>query len=201
MIYITICSLAGSITVTSSKAFGIALKLTFEGNNQFTHLPTYIFMIVTAGTILLQMKYLNMALDLYSPAVVTPIYYVFFSTATITASMILFQGIYGADTIQVVSMIIGFIIIFLGVLLINKAKQENALERRSSIAEAGLRGGLEMSVSRSNIHSLANERSRKEDLRPLDLQDRDTGFETDSDDSDIQRANNSDTRIEINRMI
>lgn len=38
-----------------------------------------------------QMNYLNKALDLFNTAVVTPIYYVMFTTATIAASMIMMR--------------------------------------------------------------------------------------------------------------
>jgi drug/metabolite transporter (DMT)-like permease len=62
LIYLSICSTVGSISVMSVKAFGIALKLTFAGNNQFSHPSTYIFMILTAVCILTQMNYFNKAL-------------------------------------------------------------------------------------------------------------------------------------------
>ena len=38
-----------------------------------------------------QMNYLNKALDLFNTAIVSPIYYVMFTTFTIIASIILFQ--------------------------------------------------------------------------------------------------------------
>ena len=62
LIYLSICSTVGSITVMSVKAFGIALKLTFAGNNQFTHPSTYVFMILTVVCIITQMNYFNKAL-------------------------------------------------------------------------------------------------------------------------------------------
>ena len=43
-------------------------------------------------SIITQMNYLNKALDTFNTAVVTPIYYVFFTTSTIVASAILFNG-------------------------------------------------------------------------------------------------------------
>ena len=46
---------------------------------------------VVAGCIVLQMNYLNKALDLFNTAIVSPIYYVMFTICTITASVILFQ--------------------------------------------------------------------------------------------------------------
>ena len=46
---------------------------------------------VVAGCVVTQMNYLNKALDLFNTAIVSPIYYVMFTTLTITASAILFQ--------------------------------------------------------------------------------------------------------------
>lgn len=63
LVFISICSTVGSISVMSVKAFGIALKLTFAGKNQFSHPSTYVFMIVTAVCILTQMNYFNKALS------------------------------------------------------------------------------------------------------------------------------------------
>ncbi len=50
---------------------------------------------------------------------VNPMYYVGFSTATIVASMILFQGLNTSGGVMTVSLICGFIITFLGVHLLN----------------------------------------------------------------------------------
>jgi hypothetical protein len=66
LIFISICSTVGSVSVMSVKAFGIALKLTFNGNNQFTHASTYVFLIVTAFCILTQLNYFNKALNQFS---------------------------------------------------------------------------------------------------------------------------------------
>jgi len=66
LVYISICSLVGSISVMSVKGFGVALKLTLAGNNQFTHPSTYVFAIVVAVCIVVQMNYFNKALDTFS---------------------------------------------------------------------------------------------------------------------------------------
>lgn len=65
-VYISICSLVGSVGVMSIKGFGIAVKLTFSGNNQFTHFSTYLFGVSVAGCIVVQMNYFNKALDTFS---------------------------------------------------------------------------------------------------------------------------------------
>lgn len=66
LVYLSICSLVGSISVMAIKGLGVALKLTFSGNNQLSHLPTYVFAIVVGGCIAIQMNYFNKALDTFS---------------------------------------------------------------------------------------------------------------------------------------
>jgi hypothetical protein len=64
--YITICSLAGSVSTMMIKAFGIAVRLTIAGNNQFTQVSTYVFGFLSVVFILTQMNYFNKALDTFS---------------------------------------------------------------------------------------------------------------------------------------
>jgi hypothetical protein len=66
LVYISICSTVGSVSIMAVKAFGIALKLTFAGHNQFTHPSTYMFLIVVVVCILTQMNYFNKALGQFS---------------------------------------------------------------------------------------------------------------------------------------
>ena len=56
---------------------------------------------------------------LNSNAVVTPVYYCGFTTLTIVANVILFQGIKNAQTKDIIGVLIGFIISFIGVYVIN----------------------------------------------------------------------------------
>ena len=66
LIYISICSLVGSVSIMAIKGFGVALKLTFNGNNQLTHPSTYVFGILIVVCIMVQMNYFNKALDTFS---------------------------------------------------------------------------------------------------------------------------------------
>jgi drug/metabolite transporter (DMT)-like permease len=91
LVYIGICSLMGSLTVMSIKAVGIAIKLTFEGINQIWYPETWFFAMVAAICVVMQMIYLNKALDTFNAAIVSPIYYVMFTTLTIVASAIMFK--------------------------------------------------------------------------------------------------------------
>lgn len=66
LVYISICSTVGSISIMAIKAFGIALKLTLEGHNQFGNPSTYVFALIVIVCILVQMNYLNKALSQFS---------------------------------------------------------------------------------------------------------------------------------------
>ncbi|KAI8062591.1 Non-imprinted in Prader-Willi/Angelman syndrome region protein 2 [Gongronella butleri] len=134
LVYVTICSLVGSLSIMTIKAFGIAVRLTIEGNNQFTQPSTYIFAFMCIIFILIQINYFNKALDTYSTNVVTPLYYVFFTTATILASAIMFQGWHTSDAITTVTLICGFLIIFLGVYLLNSLALASTLKKEASHA-------------------------------------------------------------------
>ncbi|KAJ3899735.1 magnesium transporter NIPA-domain-containing protein [Lentinula edodes] len=125
LVFISICSVVGSVSVMSIKGFGIAVKLTFGGKNQFTRPSTYLFAIVSTFCILVQMNYFNKALDAFSVNIVNPMYYVGFSTATIVASLILFQGFNTTDTTNTVSLLCGFVVIFLGVHILNLSRRSN----------------------------------------------------------------------------
>lgn len=136
MVYISICSSVGSISVMSIKAFGIALKLSLEGNNQFTHPSTYLFLLVVAVCIVTQMNYFNKALDQFDTNIVNPLYYVTFTTCTLAASFILFQGFNTSSRMDSFWLVAGFLIIFGGVYLLNVAKQKNEAEaQQQSIDE------------------------------------------------------------------
>ncbi|KAI1824856.1 magnesium transporter NIPA-domain-containing protein [Xylaria intraflava] len=124
LIYLSICSTVGSVSVMSVKAFGIALKLTFAGHNQFTHASTYVFIILTAGCILTQMNYFNKALSQFSTQIVNPLYYVTFTTATLCASFILFSGFNTSDVVNTLSLLCGFLITFTGVYLLNLSRRD-----------------------------------------------------------------------------
>ncbi|KAI5121133.1 hypothetical protein M0805_002805 [Coniferiporia weirii] len=139
LVYISICSLVGSVSIMAIKGFGVALKLTFGGNNQFTHPSTYFFAIIVVVCIMVQMNYFNKALEIFSTNVVNPMYYVCFSTATIVASLILFQGLNTTDGVSTVSLLCGFVITFLGVHLLNLSRAPEIVHSRNG---AALENGL-----------------------------------------------------------
>lgn len=61
------------------------------------------------------------ALNLFNAALVTPTYYVYFTSATIVTSAILFQGFKGSVT-SIINVILGFLVICCGVILLQLSK-------------------------------------------------------------------------------
>ncbi|KAG8368827.1 hypothetical protein BUALT_Bualt15G0087300 [Buddleja alternifolia] len=121
-LYIGVCSLVGSLSVMSVKALGIALKLTLSGMNQLTYPQTWVFAMVVIICILTQMNYLNKALDTFNTAVVSPIYYVMFTSFTILASVIMFKDWDRQSPTQIVTEMCGFVTILSGTFLLHKTK-------------------------------------------------------------------------------
>ncbi|XP_024453214.1 probable magnesium transporter NIPA4 isoform X2 [Populus trichocarpa] len=122
MVYIGVCSLVGSLSVMSVKALGIALKLTLSGTNQLIYPQTWVFAFVVITCVLTQMNYLNKALDTFNTAVVSPIYYVMFTSLTILASVIMFKDWDRQSPTQIVTEMCGFMTILSGTFLLHKTK-------------------------------------------------------------------------------
>ncbi|XP_058188642.1 probable magnesium transporter NIPA4 [Rhododendron vialii] len=122
MVYIGVCSLVGSLSVMSVKALGIALKLTLSGMNQLIYPQTWAFAAVVITCVITQMNYLNKALDTFNTAVVSPIYYVMFTSLTILASVIMFKDWDRQNATQIVTEMCGFVTILSGTFLLHKTK-------------------------------------------------------------------------------
>ncbi|EEF35572.1 probable magnesium transporter NIPA4 isoform X1 [Ricinus communis] len=122
LVYIAVCSLVGSLSVMSVKALSIALKLTFSGMNQLVYPQTWVFTLVVITCVITQMNYLNKALDTFNTAVVSPIYYVMFTSLTILASVIMFKDWDRQNPTQIVTEMCGFVTILSGTFLLHKTK-------------------------------------------------------------------------------
>ncbi|KAL5214363.1 hypothetical protein ABZP36_003515 [Zizania latifolia] len=138
--YIAICSLMGSLTVISVKAVAIALKLSFNGVNQFIYVPTWFFIVVVIICCLVQLNYLNKALDSFNTAVVSPVYYVMFTILTILANMIMYKDWDSQNATQIATELCGFVTIVAGTFLLHKTRDMGNAQPES----ASLRGECEL---------------------------------------------------------
>ncbi|CAD5319082.1 unnamed protein product [Arabidopsis thaliana] len=131
LVYIGICSLMGALTVMSIKAIGIAIKLTMEGVSQIGYPQTWLFVMVAVTCVVTQLIYLNKALDTFNAAIVSPVYYVMFTTLTIVASAIMFKDWSGQDAASVASELCGFITVLTGTMILHGTREEEQQQASS----------------------------------------------------------------------
>lgn len=123
VIYVLICSSIGSLTVMSCKGLGLALKSTISGTrNEFANWLTWALLLTVVICVSVQMNYLNKALDLFNTGIVTPVYYVFFTTFVIMASAILFQEWKHMSANDIIGSICGFSTVLVAIVLLNAFK-------------------------------------------------------------------------------
>lgn len=120
LVYVLLCASVGSLTVMSCKALGLALRDTISGrSNDFGQWLPYALLVTTVLFIAIQMNYLNRALDVFNTSIVTPIYYVVFTTLVIAASAILFKEWRHMRGQDIVGDACGFGIVIISVILLN----------------------------------------------------------------------------------
>jgi len=131
LVYIGICSLIGSLSVVATQGLGSALVTSIMGNSQFTHWFLYVLGGFVIATLLTEINYLNKALNLFNTAMVTPVYYVTFTSLTMVSSAILFQG-FTAPPVNIVSVVLGFLVICSGIVLLQTSKG-TTMDGRASV--------------------------------------------------------------------
>ncbi|KAF9968819.1 hypothetical protein BGZ70_005623 [Mortierella alpina] len=140
MVYIGVCSLIGSLSVVSTQALGAAIVHNIStGEPQFNTWFTYFVIVFMVITLLTEINYLNKALNLFNTAMVTPTYYVTFTSTTIITSAILYQGFH-ASVVAILTVCFGFLVICGGVLLLQTSKPVVPLHVPGS-SSSGIIGG------------------------------------------------------------
>lgn len=127
LVYISICSLIGSLSVVFTQGLGGAIVHSFTVENQFTNWFVYFVLVTTLVTLAIEIIYLNKALNLFNTAVVTPTYYVTFTTLTIVSSIVFYRG-FDASPVNIVTCVFGFLIICSGVALLQNSRSEKGLD-------------------------------------------------------------------------
>ncbi|ETN40140.1 uncharacterized protein HMPREF1541_04416 [Cyphellophora europaea CBS 101466] len=121
LVYLSVCSLIGGLSVVATQGLGSAVVAQAGGKPQFNQWFLYVLLVFVIATLLTEIIYLNKALNLFNAALVTPTYYVFFTSATIVTSAILFRGFKGTG-VQIATVIMGFLVICSGVVLLQMSK-------------------------------------------------------------------------------
>ncbi|CAI5652671.1 magnesium transporter NIPA2 [Oreochromis niloticus] len=122
LVYILICSVIGSLSVSCVKGLGIGIKELFAGTAVLKEPLFWALIICLVICVSLQINYLNKALDIFNTSLVTPIYYVFFTTSVMACSAILFKEWLRMNIDGIVGTISGFLTIILGIFLLHAFK-------------------------------------------------------------------------------
>nr|XP_013804888.1 PREDICTED: LOW QUALITY PROTEIN: magnesium transporter NIPA3 [Apteryx mantelli mantelli] len=125
LIYILICSFIGAFSVSSVKGLGIAIKQMLEGKPVYRHPLVYVLVGILVLSVSTQINYLNKALDVFNTSLVTPIYYVCFTTTVVTCSIILFKEWNSMDLGDIIGTLSGFCTIIIGIFLLHAFKNAN----------------------------------------------------------------------------
>lgn len=121
LVYISICSWVGGLSVSATQGLGAAIVAQIGGKQQFNQWFLYVLFVFVVGTLLTEIIFLNKALNLFNAALVTPTYYVYFTSTTIITSAVLFRGFKGSPT-SIATVVMGFLVICSGVVLLQLSK-------------------------------------------------------------------------------
>ncbi|KTW28122.1 hypothetical protein T552_01982 [Pneumocystis carinii B80] len=118
LVYLSISSLVGGITVVCTQGFGMSIVSAISGvPGQFTHWFLYFLGVSIIAMIIIEINYLNKALNIFNTAIVTPIYFTYFTTCTIVSTAVLHRGFHGPP-ISIVDVFLGFLTIIGGIILL-----------------------------------------------------------------------------------
>ncbi|XP_015200671.1 magnesium transporter NIPA2 isoform X2 [Lepisosteus oculatus] len=123
LVYISICSLIGAFSVSSVKGLGLVIKDLIDKKPVYKEPLAYILLGMLVVSITIQINYLNKALDTFNTSIVTPVYYVFFTTAVITCSVILFKEWNSMSVADIFASLSGFGTIIIGIFLLHAFKE------------------------------------------------------------------------------
>jgi len=121
LVYIVICSLLGSFSVACVKGVGLVIKQFFstDAENPFKVPLTYFLIACLVMSVTTQINYLNKSLDIFNTSIVTPIYYVIFTTSVLTCSGVLYKEWLGMTALDIIGTLAGFGTIIIGIFLLH----------------------------------------------------------------------------------
>lgn len=137
LVYISICSLIGAISVIFTQGLGMAIVHSITIENQFNNYFIYIVLLLVLVTLVVEIVYLNKALNIFNTAVVTPTYYVMFTTLTIVSSIVLYHGFGDATSPEdIATCVLGFFSICTGVALLHRDQGHTQQQHSATIRDS-----------------------------------------------------------------
>lgn len=125
LLYITICSSFGSLSVMFCKGVGLALKQTIGGINEFTNWATWVCLVALVACLLVETVYMQRALDLFNSSVFMSVNYVLFTSLVIVASSILYTELREIGVKNIILTLLGFIVNIAALYLMHLDREDN----------------------------------------------------------------------------
>jgi len=72
LVYLSVCSLIGSLSVVATQGLGAAIVAQAQGTPQFNQWFLYVLLVFVVCTLLVEIVYLNKALNIFNTSIVTP---------------------------------------------------------------------------------------------------------------------------------
>lgn len=139
LIPICICSTIGGLSVTMTSGVGASIVLSIRGQNQVTYWFFWLLVVLTAVTLVVEILYLNKALEVHETAMVTATYYVLFTSMSLVSTIVLNKGM-NAGVSQIVSLVLAFLVTCIGITVLQMSKinptdleKEPGLDRKSTM--------------------------------------------------------------------
>ncbi|KAG2175239.1 hypothetical protein INT44_007727 [Umbelopsis vinacea] len=152
LIDLGLVALYGAYTVLSTKSVSSLLSLTFY--KMFTYPVSYVLLFVLVSTAVIQIKYLNKALQRFDATAVIPTQFVLFTVSAIIGSAVLYRDFDNVYAQQFVHFVFGCIIEFLGVYLItaNRRSGDTNIPGDTSIMSNHSGRSRTSSIQSGNTH-------------------------------------------------
>ncbi|GAA5801296.1 hypothetical protein HPULCUR_006742 [Helicostylum pulchrum] len=135
MIDLGLVAIYGGYTVLSTKSVASLLSLTFF--KMFAYPVSYLLIFVLIVTAILQIKYLNKALQRFDSTEVIPTQFVLFTVSAIIGSAVLYHDFDGMDMQQLSRFMSGCAVEFLGVYLITSKRTKRINTPALSNSDSG----------------------------------------------------------------
>ncbi|CAO3674961.1 unnamed protein product [Umbelopsis ramanniana] len=168
LIDLGLVALYGAYTVLSTKSVSSLLSLTFY--KMFTYPVSYVLFFVLVSTAIIQIKYLNKALQRFDATAVIPTQFVLFTVSAIIGSAVLYRDFDDVYAQQFARFVFGCIIEFLGVYLITANRRRDDTRNASDEDTMSSHGGgtRASSIQSGNVHEQDNESAGDHDERDTD---------------------------------
>jgi hypothetical protein len=174
----------GGYTALSTK--GVASMLSFTLWRAFATPVTYALLAVLIGTAVMQVKYVNNALQRFDSTQVIPVQFVMFTLSVIIGSAVLYRDFEKATTDRVGKFVGGCLLTFFGVYLITSGRSQidRSEDEESSDEEREERIGLaDQDSTREDIPYTDRARNESSTRRAMAPQTVDSANHDDNDDS------------------